>query len=79
MTDEQLKQDYKAFSQCWKLYKKYAPVEKVDDDMWNLFLKEAGELQNELGDSPMTKVLWGTQKAIDELWTNIEKGGQSNG
>lgn len=79
MTDEQLKNDYRAFSQCWKLYKKYALVENINEDMWNLFLKDAGRLQKEFENSPMTKVLWGTQKAIDELWTNIEKGGQSNG
>ncbi len=79
MTEQEIKQDYKMFSQCWRLYKKYAVIQQIDDNTWNLFLKETGELYEQFKDSPMLKVLWGTQKAIDELWTNIEKGGQSNG
>ena len=73
MTEQQLIEDYKAFSQCWKLYKKYAPAEKINENAWNAFLKEAGELQSQFGDSPMTKILWGTQQAIDQHWTERER------
>lgn len=77
MTDEQLIEDYKAFSQCWKLYKKWAYVENVDSNAWNLFLKEAGELQTTFGNSQITKVLHGTQNAIDQLWTERERANKS--
>ena len=77
MDEQQLKNDYRAFSQCWKLYKKYAPVKKIDDNVWNAFLKEAGELQSRFDGSPMTKVLWGAQQAIDQLWTERERVNKS--
>ena len=73
MTEQEIKQDYKMFTQCWRLYKKYAGIQQVDDNTWNLFLKETGELYEDFKNSPMLKVLWGTQKAIDELWTKREK------
>lgn len=45
MSNEELKQKYGMFTDCWRLYKKYAVVEdKNNDEFWEKVVDESGEL-----------------------------------
>ena len=47
MTKEQkLKAKYNAFSDGWKLYKKYFGTRKHEQDKWNALVADAVEYQN---------------------------------
>ncbi|MDD3338454.1 MAG: hypothetical protein PHS82_06305 [Lachnospiraceae bacterium] len=74
MPEEQLKLYYNTYTQCWKLFRKYVQVEIINDTAWNCMISDFEKLRKEIeGDEPSYQILWGTQKAIDKIWTKREK------
>ncbi len=43
---ERLKAKYNAFSDAWKMYKKYSGTRKHEQDKWDALVKDAVEYQN---------------------------------
>lgn len=74
MSEEELKLYYSILTKCWKLFRKYVQQEKIDDKVWNCMINEFEKLRREVeGVAPVYQILWGTQKALDEIWTKREK------
>ncbi len=48
--DEQLKLAYNAYTDCWRLYKKYAET-KVTNEYWKNMVKESEQLAKKYDDS----------------------------
>lgn len=49
MNNEELKQKYDMFTDCWKFYKKYADV-KEDDAYWEAVVNESNEISKKYGE-----------------------------
>lgn len=56
--NEELKQVYDIFTDCWRLYRKlYPPGKPQDDDYWQQAVKEMEQLENKHGHSVLCQDL----------------------
>lgn len=49
MNNEELKQVYNMFSDCWKLFKKYADIRQDEEARWEALIDEADAIINQYG------------------------------
>ncbi len=78
MSNEELKQKYGMFTDCWRLYKKYAVVEdKNNDEFWEQVVNESGAISKKYGEcklivSLVLAVIDEFERAYKEMRKNAE-------
>ena len=77
MSEEEIRKYYEVYTGCWKLFKKYATLEKMGDEEWKQLIDEAGEFRERYNDLKCTyPIIWETMQELDRIWSG--KGGESD-
>lgn len=79
MENDELKSYYALFTDCWKFFKKYAQEKNINDNLWNCMINDAEKIRHKYdGKEAAYQVLWGTQQALDKIWTQKENERKRN-
>ena len=73
MNEEQLREHYNIYTECWKLLRKYSNPTS-DDAFWDELVKEANYLSEEHGNSEFAKrIIVDTLDEIDRILRGKEQ------
>lgn len=75
MSEDELREYYNIFTECWRLFKKYSnPVN--DQAFWDALMNETEELVEKSEKSEATKVL---AVAVHRIIRVVQEGGKESG
>ncbi|MFG6366862.1 MAG: hypothetical protein K1W16_00275 [Lachnospiraceae bacterium] len=57
VTDEEVKKVYGMFTDCWKLYKKFAGIQQSEDARWQQFVNKSDAVAKGYGNSKFVRNL----------------------
>ena len=74
ITDEELKRVYGMFTDCWKLYKKYAGIQQAEDIRWEQLVNESDSIAKTYGNNRFVRdLLLATTQELERQSKEAEK------
>lgn len=74
VTEEELKRVYGMFTDCWKLYKKFAGIQQTEDIRWEQLVSESDTIAKTYGNNKFVRsLLLATTQELERQSKEVEK------
>lgn len=74
VTEEELKRVYGMFTDCWKLYKKFAGIQPTEDIRWEQLISESDTIAMTYGNNMFVRsLLLATTQELERQSKEVEK------